>query len=403
MRAAVERGAKALANTPKQLAALAEAGVVDAGGQGWLYIIEGALEYLESGKITERVGGNDEPTNSKSGAAQKKAVSEDIKYKYCTEFLIEKSKPELTADKFREAIAQKGDCMLVIDDGDIVKVHIHTNNPGFVLEEAVKLGEMINLKIDNMKHQHQSIIAPADGKIKVEVETKKKPKPKKQTPAKEFGFVAVSAGKGLVRLLKDLGVDKVIEGGQTMNPSTEDILKAVGRVNAKTVFVFPNNKNIIMAANQAAELAENKKVVVIPTKNLPQCVSAMMAFNAKKSAEDNEKAFIKALDKVVTGQITYAVRDTEIEGVKISKDDIISIIEGDISLVGQDINAVLEETVNQLVDDDSEYITVYTGKDVKKAQIDEAQKLLEKYEDDEIEISFRKGSQPLYYYIVSVE
>lgn len=400
LRAAVERGNKALADTPKQLEALAQAGVVDAGGQGWMYVLEGALAYLENGAVVERADGA-ESQNAPS-KAQESISAEDIKFKYCTEFLIEKDNAADSADAFKDAISPKGDCMLVIDDGDIVKVHIHTNNPGFVLEEAVKLGELINLKIDNMKHQHRSILEQSPKQIKVEVEHKKNMK-KASVPDKEYGFVSVCAGKGLVKVLKDLGIDRIIEGGQTMNPSTEDVLKAVEKVKAKTVFVFPNNKNIIMAANQAAELAEGRRVIVIPTKTLPQCVSAMMAFNANKDAEFNEKTMIKALGKVRTGQITYAVRDTEIEDVEIKKGDIISIIEGEISLVGHDINEVLEETVKELSDEDSEYITVYTGKDVKKAQLEAAQKLLAPYEDEEIEVSFRKGAQPLYYYIVGVE
>ncbi|MDO5396807.1 MAG: DAK2 domain-containing protein [bacterium] len=401
LRAAAERGNKALANTPKQLEELERAGVVDAGGQGWMYILEGALMYLETGRAAERADGDTQASQA-SPSAQGSVSTEDIKYKYCTEFLIEKENAGDTADSFRDAIAQKGDCMLVIDDGDIVKVHIHTNNPGYVLEEAVKLGELINLKIDNMKHQHRSILDASPKPVKVEVETKKRLK-KPAAPDKDYGFVSVCTGKGIVKVLKDLGIDRIIEGGQTMNPSTEDILKAVDKVKAKTVFVFPNNKNIIMAANQAAELAEDKKVIVIPTKTLPQCVSAMMAFNANKDTDSNEKTMVRALGKVRTGQITYAVRDTEIEGVKIKKNDIISIIEGEISLVGHDINEVLDETVRELADEDSEYITVYTGREVKKAQLEAAEKLLSVYEEDEIEVVFRKGAQPLYYYIVGVE
>lgn len=400
IRAAAERGAKALADTPKQLKALAQAGVVDAGGQGWLHVLEGALFYLETGTVVEKKGAPEAAAGAAS-KAQESISTEDIKFRYCTEFLIEKNDAQESADKFRTAIAPTGDCMLVIDDGDIVKVHIHTNNPGFVLEQAVQLGEMINLKIDNMKQQHRSILDNAS-KPRAEVVVKTKPK-KAPEPEKEYGFVAVCAGKGIVKLLKDLGADRIIEGGQTMNPSTDDILKAAQKVRAKTVFVFPNNKNIIMAANQAAELMQDKKLIVIPSKSMPECVSAMMAFNEKKSAEENEKAFVRAMENTATGQITFAVRDTEVEGIKIAKGDIISIIGGEIALVGKNINEVLEETVHQMVDEDTEYITVYTGKDVKKAQAEEAQKLLDKYGDDEIEVSFRKGSQPLYYYIVSVE
>lgn len=404
IRAAVDRGAKALANTPKQLAALAQAGVVDAGGKGWMCVLEGILEYLETGVVTERNEELEVSAQKTPSKAQKSISTDDITFKYCTEFLIQKSDAAKDAENFRDTIAPKGDSMIVIDDGEIVKVHIHTNHPGFVIEEAIKLGELINLKIDNMKHQHRAILDSSPKPVKVEVEMKKPLISKKPpTPEKEYGFVAVCAGKGLSKVLKDLDVDKVIEGGQTMNPSTDDVLKAIGKVHAKTVFVFPNNKNIIMAAEQAAQICEDKKVIVIPSKDFPSCVTAMMAFNSKKDAEANEKAMTKALDKVQTGQITYAVRDTEIDDVVIKKDDIIGIIGGKIKLVGQDINDVLDEMIAQMSDDDTEFVTVYTGKDVKKNQLEDAEARLAKLEDDEIEVSFKKGAQPLYYYIVSVE
>lgn len=398
--AALERGEKALLNTPEQLPALKQAGVVDAGGQGWIYVLEGALHYLKTGNSVEAQIA-EEPAKASVSSAQGKVSTSDIKFKYCTEFLIEKAKDGADTESFKKAIAPKGDCMLVIDDDDIVKVHIHTNHPGFVLEEAVKVGEMINLKIDNMKHQHKSIInadAPA-------TEPDKKPKkPKKTVENKEYGFVAVCAGKGLISSLKELGVDRVIEGGQTMNPSTDDILKAVKRVNAKTVFMFPNNKNIIMAANQAADLTEDKKLVVIPTKNIPQCVSAMVAFNAQKDAQTNERTMTKAAESVKSGQLTYAVRDTEIDGVSVKKDDILGIVEGEIAVAGKERDDVLDAVVEHLVDDDTEYITVYYGKDVKKAEAENAASRLEKkYAEDEIEVSVCRGGQPLYYYIVSVE
>lgn len=298
--------------------------------------------------------------------------------------------------------------MLVIDDEDIVKVHIHTNHPGFVLEEAVKIGEMINLKIDNMKHQHNSIISDApqsekkDGQKPSEVITDKEAKAKAEL--KEVGFVAVGAGKGFVKILKDLGADKVIEGGQTMNPSTEDILKAASKVKAKTVFVFPNNKNIILAANQAAELIEDKRIIVIPTKNIPQCISAITAYNDKLDCETNEKAMSRAAEKVRSGQITYAVRDTEIDGREIKKDDILGISASDISVVGENAEDVLMKLTDSLIDEDTEFITIYFGKDVKKAQAEKiARAIEEKYADDEIEVSLKMGGQPVYYYVVGIE
>ena len=413
MEKAVERGNKALKKTTQMLPALRQANVVDAGGQGWMFVLEGALSYLKNGVVIEKAGA-DEQTAAPVVKSQETVKTEDIKFKYCTEFIVEKKSKGLSVDGFRNAIAPKGDCMLVIDDEEIVKVHIHTNHPGFVLEEAIKLGEMINLKIDNMKHQHKSIIEEAknDAPVKVQAakkaepkpKQKKAPKPKEPVEIKDFGFVAVCMGKGITTILKDLGVDKIIEGGQTMNPSTEDIIKAVKRVKAKTIYVFPNNKNIIMAAQQAAELVEDKKVVVIETKSIPQCISAMMSFNAKRSADTNTKNMTKAIGKVSSAQLTYAVRDTEIDGMTIKKDDILGMVEGKITSVGKDVDDVLNNVISEMTDEDTEFITVYYGKEIKKPQADRMLRALEaKYESDEIEVSFKKGGQPLYYYIVSVE
>ena len=418
--AAVERGGKALERTTEMLPVLKQAGVVDAGGQGWMFVLEGMLSYLKTGEITEKAGGAEVEIKK---TAQQAVSTEDIKFKYCTEFIIEKYESGTSVEGFREIIADKGDCQLVIDDDDVCKVHIHTNHPGFVLEEAVKLGEMINLKIDNMKHQHREIIQGSlelsDGAVPSTVvpdkKSKKEPKPKKEpkekkvkepkpVKTKEYGFVAVCAGKGLSAILEDMGVDRIIEGGQTMNPSTDDILKAVRKVRAKTVYVFPNNKNIIMAAQQAAMIFEDRNIVVIETKNFPQCVSAMVAFNNQKDAESNTKAMQKAITKVKSGQLTYAVRDTEIDGKLIEKNDILGIVEGKIEKVGKDVDDVLNEVTAAIVDEDTEFITVYYGKDVKREQAERMMKALEtKYEADEIEVSFKKGGQPLYYYIVSAE
>jgi hypothetical protein len=417
VKSAVERGNKALKRTTQMLPALSSANVVDAGGQGWMLVIEGALHFLENGTIIEK-NAADTPapiTAPRNTAAA--PVETDIKFRYCTEFLIEKKSNTVNVDAFRNVIAKKGDCMLVIDDEEIIKVHIHTNHPGFVLEEAVKLGEMVNLKIDNMKHQHKSIIEEAKGmtsaanpreKAKAAEEKAKKTEgdktAKEPSPAQEFGFVAVCMGKGITNILKDLGVDKVIEGGQTMNPSTDDILRAVKRVKANTVFVFPNNKNIIMAAQQAAQIAEGKKVVVIETTSIPQCIAAMVAFNPKRTANVNTRNMTKAMGKVASAQLTYAVRDTKIDGREIKKDDTLGMIEGTITAVGADTDDVLNQVVSEMVNEDTEYITVYYGKDIKKPQADRMLKALEaKYKDDEIEVSFKKGGQPLYYYIVSVE
>ena len=264
--AAFAEGKSTLSKTPDMLPALKKAGVVDAGGQGWVFVLEGALFYLENGKIIECEKSDAEESTKKDDSAQKKVADGDIKYIYCTEFIVEKRDSGADVLNFKRAIEKKGDSMLVIDDDDIVKVHIHTNNPGFVLENAIKLGTMINIKIDNMKHQHQSII-------------EKEEMPEEE---KEYAIISVCAGSWLSGIFKDLGADKIIEGGQTMNPSTDDILNAAKSLNAKTVFVLPNNKNIILAANQAMEISQ-KHLVVIPTKSIPEGVAAMMKFAPAKS------------------------------------------------------------------------------------------------------------------------
>ena len=382
--AALAAGKETLSKTPEMLPALKKAGVVDAGGQGWVFVLEGALFFIENGKIIE-CDKTEEPQEQKDDSAQKKVSDQNIKFIYCTEFIVEKRKNGADVLNFKRAIEKKGDCMLVIDDDDIVKVHIHTNNPGFILENAIKLGTMINIKIDNMKHQHQSI-------IEKEEESKEE---------KEYGFVTVCAGDGLSKIFKDLGADKIIEGGQTMNPSTDDILSAIKRVNAKTVFVLPNNKNIILAANQAMEISQ-KNVVVIPTKSIPEGVAAMMKFSDKKSVKDNDAAMNKAAKAVISAQITYAVRDTEADDMVIKKDDILGIVAGKISEVGKEPEAVLLDILKKTVTEDSEFITVYYGADVKKETADAlAAKLEDMFEDAEVFVKY--GGQPIYYYIISVE
>lgn len=394
---AVSRGNQALDRTTEQLPALEKAGVVDAGGQGWMFVLEGALVYLQTGEVEKAQG---QPLLSAPIKRENKpsAGEQEIRFKYCTEFIVEKQSPEADVDAFRASICKKGDCMLVIDDEEIVKVHIHTNHPGFVLEQAVLMGDMVNLKIDNMKHQHQSILDEKPEKAKVTVAGKKKKQP---AESKEFGFVAVSSGKGFAGILKDLGVDRTIEGGQTMNPSTEDILKAAERVSAKTIFVFPNNKNILLAAQQAAGISE-KNIIVVPTRNLPECIAAMMNFNEGKTAEENEKAMLKAMKQVQTAQITYAVRDTQINEQEIKKGDIIGIIGSNINAVGNDLTVVCKQLVDDLADEDTEFLTVYYGKDVKKAQAEEMEKILQEAYP-EVEVSVRKGGQPIYYYVIAVE
>lgn len=388
--AACEAGAEALAKTPELLPALKQAGVVDAGGRGWLYVLEGALYLIENGSVIGRSEPEEAEKEVQAASAQQKIDTENIKYMYCTEFIVEKKNSGVNVLSFKKAIEKTGDSMLVIDDDDIVKVHIHTNNPGYVLECAVKLGAMINIKIDNMKHQHKSLISEVAGLGKTE-----------NLPKKEYGFVSVCAGDGIAGIFRDLGIDTVIEGGQTMNPSTDDILKAVSGINADNVFVFPNNKNIILAANQAREISK-KNVIVIPTRSIPECISAMLTFNQSRDAEANEKAMNAAIGKVATGQVTFAVRDTEADGKEIKKDDILGICGSSIKVVGKSPEAVLKQLTDELADEDSEFITLYYGEDITR---EEAEKAAEEIEEalDEVEVSVKYGGQPLYYYIVSVE
>ena len=388
---AVKKGNKALAKTPEMLPALKKAGVVDAGGQGWLFFVEGALECLKTGKVIVSENAS-ESINTGVKTAQDTIDTKSIKYMYCTEFIVEKKSKDVNVPSFRKAIETKGDSMLVIDDDEIVKVHIHTNNPGYVLERAVMLGDMINIKIDNMKHQHQSIISREE----------KEEEPKIPAEEKDFAFISVCVGDGLVKIFKDLGVDEIIEGGQTMNPSTDDIINAINRVNAKCVYVFPNNKNIIMAANQASEISD-KNVVVIPTKSIPQCVGAMIAFSADKSEEKNTQAMTKAIGNVLTGQITFAVRDTEIDDLKIKEGDIIGMNENKITVTGNDAGKVLKDLIAQMYDEDeSEFLNIYYGEDVSEETANTlAEEIEEEYPDLEVNVSY--GGQALYYYIFSIE
>lgn len=384
---AVVKGNKALEMTTQMLPALKQAGVVDAGGKGWMLVLEGALEYAKTGKIVEA---DREGTKAAAPKAQA-AVTGDIKYMYCTEFIVEKKNSGVNVDAFREAIKEKGDCMLVIDDDEIVKVHIHTNHPGFVLERAVIMGSMINIKIDNMKHQHNSIISEADTKAK----------PVQDVPKKQSAVAAVCAGAGFEEILRDLGVDGIITGGQTMNPSTEDILDVINGLNAETVYVFPNNKNIILAANQAKEISK-ANVVVLPTRNVTECITAMLEYDENKTAEQNEKKMTRAYADVQTGQITYAVRDTVIDGKQIEKGNILGLNGSKIAVVGKDEKQTCLDLVDNMADEDSEFITIYYGEDVTEADANSiAEEIEDEYEDAEVAVKY--GGQPVYSYIISVE
>ena len=399
-----------LSQTPEMLPVLKEAGVVDSGGRGLVEVVRGAADLL-NGRRTEvkEMPKASEVKFDASGINEEVVAAADIKFGYCTEFILEADKPfgandEANLEKFLESI---GDSIVCVAMDEIVKVHVHTNHPGTVFEEALKYGSLASVKVDNMRKEHNERLFKLQNGSYEEVGNKAESQEKSEENAapaehKDFGFVAVSAGDGLTEVFKQLGVDQVISGGQTMNPSTEDILKAVELVNADTVYVLPNNKNIVLAANQAAELVEDKKVVVIPSKTVPQGITAMISFIAENSAEDNEAAMKEALGTVRTGEITYAVRDTEIDGKKIASGDFIGIDDDGIAAVGQSIDSTALELVASMADEDSEVITVYYGSELDEDSANVlASKIEAKYPDADIEVT--NGGQPVYYYIISVE
>lgn len=367
-----------LDRTPEMLDVLKQAGVVDAGGKGLIYILKGFWEALSGKEILQ-------PEKKEVHTSHEKEIGDThIEFGYCTEFIIQGNK--LNSEKFKEKIKSFGDSLLVVGDDDLIKVHIHTNNPGRVIEYGLDIGELIDIKIDNMRHQHSN-------KHVTEEDVKE--------DAKKYGFITVAMGEGLSNIFKDLNIDKVIQGGQTMNPSTEDILKAVNEINADNIFVLPNNSNIILAANQAKELSD-KNVIVIPAKTVPQGITAMLEFDPTSSPEENEENMIEALSNVNTVQITYSVRDSKFNDLDIKKDDILGIFDGEIDTVGNNVDEVAIEVLNKAIDDDHEILTIYYGKDVSEKEANELASLIEeKHGDLDIEVYY--GGQPLYYYIFSIE
>lgn len=387
---AVYAGMKdALAATEEMLPQLKQAGVVDAGGQGLVFIFEGFLSAMRGEVIT--LTDKDAFAGAIKQPAQSTISSEDIKFAYCTEFIINKYNAKHTADKMRAAIEPKGDCMIVIDEDDIVKVHIHTNHPGYVLEQAVKLGEMVNIKIENMREQHTDIVGGA-------VESREK---KPVSEHRETAVVAVANGDGLIATFKELGVTNIIHGGQTMNPSTEDILNAIEEANADNVFILPNNKNIVLAAQQAAQIADCN-AVVIESKTIPQGICAMMEFSTSASAEENTENMTSALEGVVSGNVTHAVKDTEMDGIEIHEGDIIGVSGGHILSDAKDINTATISLIKEIADEDSEIITLYYGEDETE---ENAQKIADAVEEifPDADVLVTNGGQSVYYYIVSVE
>ena len=387
----LEVGDKALADTPEQLPILKEAGVVDAGGKGLMILLHAARGFL-SGERKEYV---DFQTQTAHFDAQVRAQSEnkgEIRFGYCTEFLIHTENADEKANEFREKVSDLGDSQLVVGSGDVIKTHIHTNNPGRVLELAMELGYLEDIKIDNMRLQYQ----------KLSEKVKEEHSHVENNPArKAYSFIAVSAGEGMSELFRGMGVDEIITGGQTMNPSTEDFMNAIKRVNANDIFLLPNNSNIILAATQAKELSK-ENIHVIPTRTQPEGLSALFAFDSDATPKDNEKEMLEAIAAVRTGMITYAVRDSIVSGTKIEKGNFIGLERSNIYSTGQNLETVVLETLEKLVDDDSSLISLFYGEDVEETEAQAlVQKITSKYPDCDVDA--HSGGQPIYYYILSVE
>jgi uncharacterized protein len=386
-----------LNKTPDMLPALKEAKVVDAGGMGLLIILQGMYKALNE-HIEAKVENIENSGEKISKSAQSSINVKNIKYGYCTEFFILTKNAQDKVQDLKKLFDPMGDSMIVVGVEDIIKVHIHTNDPGWILSQAVKLGEISKIKIDNMREQHRQILELEYAPTQIGEENNIKEESK---PEKEYAFVSVSMGEGLKRIFEDLGVDSIIEGGQTMNPSTQDILECINSLNAKNIFVLPNNKNIIMAAEQAAELSE-RNVIVIPTKTIPQGITAVTLFNGDNSVEQNIEVMKETISSVVSGSVTYAVRDTEMEGKVIKEGNILGLKEGKISEVGKDIYEVCDKLLSNMVNEDTELITLFYGKDCDEDKVEEfINRLEDEYPD--IDIQFYSGNQPLYYFIVSVE
>ena len=372
-----------LSQTPEMLPVLKEAGVVDSGGHLNFEMPEAKTEFVRPSKETEK----------------------EIKFGYCTEFIImlENPLPDEEVYAFKDFLNGIGDSIVLVADDELVKVHVHTNDPGKAISKALTYGQLTRMKIDNMREEHQErLIKNAEKIAAQQAEEDKKRKEAAKQPPKENGFIAVSIGEGIKEIFRGLGVDYLIEGGQTMNPSTEDMLTAIEKVNAKNIFILPNNKNIILAANQAKAMTEDKNIIVVPTKTVPQGITAMISYVPEKSAEENEEAMTEGIQMVKTGQVTYAVRDTHIDEKEIHQGDIMGLGDHGLLAVGQDILTVAEETIRAMFDEDSELISIYYGEDMSEEDAESlGEKIEQAYPDCDVEVNY--GGQPIYYCVVSVE
>ena len=393
LEAVLAYGDETLQKTPEMLPVLKKAGVVDSGGQGLMVILHGILEGLKGNVIELGDVVLSTKSSSANGAAREDIDTADIKFGYCTEFIVNLNKEFTDKDEeeFKEFLTSIGDSLVCIADDEVVKIHVHTNDPGLAIQRGLSFGELTNLKIDNMREEHRERVIKGVDQIL-----------ESQNQKKKMGVISVSAGSGLTSIFKDIGVDVVVEGGQTMNPSTEDILNAVESLNAETIYILPNNKNIILAAEQASKIVENKKVIVIPTKTIPQGITAMISLSEERSAEENVENAIEEITNVKTAQITYAVRNTTIDDVEIHENDVMAL--GDNGIIGVDksIDSAVEKALNSMIDDISELVCLYYGDEVNE---DDATRLCDelsaKYKNVEFEL--HNGGQPVYYYFISVE
>lgn len=395
----IKHGDYVLSQTPEMLPVLKQAGVVDSGGQGLMQVIKGAYDAFMGKEIDLSTI---EGTPAKAAATNEVPETYDIKYGYCTEFIImlEKEYNMEKEHEFKAYLESIGDSIVLVSDDDIVKVHVHTNDPGLAIQKALTFGSLTKMKIDNMREEHQEkLIKDAE---KLAAKQKDEEVKKADEPRKPVGFIAVSIGEGMNEILSGLGVDKIIEGGQTMNPSTEDVLNAIDKVNADTIFVLPNNKNIILAAEQARNLTEDKEIIVIPSKTVPQGITAIINYVQDTDSKTNAEKMIEEMSKVKTGSVTYAVRDTVIDDKEIKENDIMGIGDNGIISVGTDLFKTTVDMVSNLVDDDSEIISIYYGADVDEEAANELSEKIESLYPD-VEVDLNCGGQPIYYYIISVE
>ena len=390
----IEYGDEVLNYTPELLPVLKQAGVVDSGGQGLMQLMKGAYDALMGKKVDySNVISESRPAAGKETTAAKGIEDVNIEFGYCTEFIvnIEKKYGEKEEASFKAFLESIGNSIVIVSDDEMVKVHVHTNHPGLAFEEGLKYGSLSRMKVDNMREEHEERLIANASKVAGD---------NKET--EQYGFISVSAGDGLTEIFKCLGVNYVIEGGQTMNPSTEDMLNAIENVHADNIFILPNNSNIILAANQAQSIVEDKNVIVVPTKTVPQGISALLAYSEEAAPEDNFNAMSEEIARVKSGSVTYAVRDTEVDDKVIRQGDIMGIGDKTILSVGQNISEVTKDLIDNLMDDDSELISIYYGNDIEEASAEELAKQIEEaYPDADVELNY--GGQPIYYYIVSVE